>query len=80
MECVHNIVQVRAVFKISYFQLAAKDGPFMTCRQIVEYNYVMTTFTKGIYDVAADIAGSTGHKDLHVSFFPSSQKIQPDRA
>jgi hypothetical protein len=45
----------------------------MTRGQIVEYNYIMTIFTKGIYDMAADIAGSTGHKDLHLPSFPAHQ-------
>jgi truncated hemoglobin YjbI len=40
----------------------------------------MTAFTKRIYDVAADIAGSSGHQNFHVSFFLSSPRIQTGNA
>jgi hypothetical protein len=41
----------------------------------------MTIFTKGIYDVAADIARSAGHKDLHLHPFPAYQmyiRVEPN--
>ena len=61
-----DIVQVDRIGQFACDKSAIEDGPFMAGGQIVVDEQLVARFAQGLYDVAADVPGTTGNEDFHV--------------
>ena len=61
-----NIVQVNRVGQFAFDKSAIEDGPFMAGGQVIVDEQLVARFAQGLYDVAANVAGSAGDKYFHV--------------
>jgi hypothetical protein len=64
LEIPQGISEQLTVAQFTDYQVAVQNGPAVSSGEVVVNQYLIACFTKGLDDVAADIAGPAGHKDF----------------